>query len=62
MTDKAERAGNVFDELKWRGMVYDATPGAEAALAREKVTFYVGFDPSAKSLHVGSLSTIMGMV
>ncbi len=31
-------------------------------LAREKVTFYVGFDPSAKSLHVGSLSTIMGMV
>ena len=62
MTDTAERAGNVFDELKWRGMVYDATPGAEAALAREKVTFYVGFDPSAKSLHVGSLSTIMGMV
>ena len=62
MTDKAERAGNVFDELTWRGMVYDATPGAEAALAREKVTFYVGFDPSAKSLHVGSLSTIMGMV
>ena len=62
MTDTAKRAGNVFDELKWRGMVYDATPGAEAALARGKVTFYVGFDPSAKSLHVGSLSTIMGMV
>ena len=53
---------NVFDELRWRGMVYDSTPGAAAALAREKVTFYVGFDPSAKSLHVGSLSTIMGMV
>jgi len=53
---------SVFDELTWRGMVYDSTPGAAAALAREKVIFYVGFDPSAKSLHVGSLSTIMGMV
>ena len=62
MTDMGERPCNVFDELKWRGMVYDATPGAEATLAREKVTFYVGFDPSAKSLHVRSLSTIMGMV
>ena len=62
MTGFDERATGVFDEFTWRGMVYDATPGAAAALAREKATFYVGFDPSAKSLHVGSLSTIMGMV
>jgi len=60
MTD--EPATSVFDELTWRGMVYDSTPGAAEALAREKVTFYVGFDPSAKSLHIGNLSTIMGMV
>jgi len=62
MIEPDRAIGNVFDELTWRGMVYDATPGADAVLAREKVTFYVGFDPSAKSLHVGSLSTIMGMV
>jgi len=62
MSEPDRATGNVFDELTWRGMVYDATPGADTVLAREKVTFYVGFDPSAKSLHVGSLSTIMGMV
>ncbi|MBM3956771.1 MAG: tyrosine--tRNA ligase [Gemmatimonadetes bacterium] len=53
---------SVFDEFTWRGMVYDATPGAAAALAREKVTAYNGFDPSAKSLHVGNLVPIMGLV
>ena len=46
---------DLFDELHWRGLVYDATEGVRDVLAREKVTGYIGFDPSAASLHVGSL-------
>ncbi|HEY0512724.1 MAG TPA: tyrosine--tRNA ligase [Thermoanaerobaculia bacterium] len=52
---------NVFDEFEWRGMVYDATPGLRELLDREKLTAYIGFDPSAASLHVGSLLPIMGL-
>jgi tyrosyl-tRNA synthetase len=46
---------HLFDELTWRGLVYDATDGAAEALAREHVTAYVGFDPTAPSLHIGNL-------
>jgi tyrosyl-tRNA synthetase len=53
---------DVFSELKWRGMVYDATPGCAEMLASDKVTGYNGFDPSAKSLHMGNLIPIMGLV
>ncbi len=53
---------NVYDEFKWRGMVYAATEGLPEVLAKEKVTAYIGFDPSAPSLHVGSLLPIMGLV
>src|SRR5215216_1325306 len=52
---------NLFDELQWRGMVYDATEGVADALAGERVTAYIGFDPTASSLHVGSLLTVMGL-
>jgi tyrosyl-tRNA synthetase len=52
---------NVFDEFTWRGMVYDATEGLEALLARERVTAYIGFDPTASSLHVGSLLPVMAL-
>ncbi len=52
---------NVFDELRWRGMVYDATPEVEQALQTESLTVYVGFDPTADSLHVGSLLPLMGL-
>ncbi len=52
---------NVFDELRWRGIVYDATPDAEQALATERLKVYVGFDPTADSLHVGSLLPLMGL-
>src|SRR6478609_868311 len=52
---------NLFDEFKWRGMVYDATDGAAEMLAREKITCYIGFDPTASSLHVGSLLPIMAL-
>ena len=45
----------LFSELEWRGLVYDATEGVRDVLARGKVTGYIGFDPSAASLHVGSL-------
>jgi tyrosyl-tRNA synthetase len=53
---------NVFDEFESRGMVYDATENMRQSLAGEKVTGYIGFDPSASSLHVGNLLTLMGLV
>ena len=53
---------NVYDELEWRGSVYDVTAGAADILRNEKVTCYIGFDPSAPSLHVGSLVPILGLV
>jgi tyrosyl-tRNA synthetase len=52
---------NLLDELQWRGLVYDATDGVAGALASEHVTAYIGFDPTASSLHVGSLLTVMGL-
>ncbi|MFL6283940.1 MAG: tyrosine--tRNA ligase [Pyrinomonadaceae bacterium] len=52
---------NVFDDFMWRGMIYDATEGLQTALAKESVTAYIGFDPSAPSLHVGSLLPIMSL-
>src|ERR1044071_9576042 len=51
----------LFDELTWRGLVYHATEGLAELLATEHVTAYVGFDPTASSLHVGSLLTVMGL-
>jgi tyrosyl-tRNA synthetase len=52
---------NLFDELKWRGMVSEATDGLADIFANERVTAYIGFDPTASSLHVGSLLTVMGL-
>jgi tyrosyl-tRNA synthetase len=52
---------DLFSELQWRGLVYDSTHGAQELLAREKVTAYSGFDPTASSLHVGHLLPIMGL-
>jgi tyrosyl-tRNA synthetase len=52
---------DLFSELEWRGLVYDATEGVRDALAREKVTGYIGFDPTAASLHVGSLLMMMAL-
>ncbi len=53
---------NVFDEFKWRGLIFDSTEGLSEAFSTEKVTAYIGFDPSASSLHAGNLLTIMGLV
>jgi tyrosyl-tRNA synthetase len=52
---------NVYDEFQWRGMVYDATEGLSDLLAKESLTAYIGFDPTASSLHVGNLLTLMGL-
>ena len=52
---------DLVSELEWRGLIYDSTQGAKDVLAREKVTAYAGFDPSASSLHVGHLLPIMGL-
>ena len=46
---------DLYGEFEWRGLVYDQTDGVRDALAQGKVTGYIGFDPSAPSLHVGSL-------
>jgi tyrosyl-tRNA synthetase len=53
---------NVLDEFKWREMLFDASEGLEETLAQEQITAYIGFDPSASSLHVGSLLPVMGLV
>src|SRR6266571_2041542 len=52
---------NIYDEFQWRAMLYEATPELRDVLAREKVTAYIGFDPSAASLHVGNLLPVMGL-
>ena len=52
---------DVYQEFEWRGMVYEGTEGVRDVLAREKVTCYIGFDPTASSLHVGSLLPLMAL-
>jgi len=52
---------NLFEELEWRGMLYDSTEGLREQLATERLTAYIGFDPTSSSLHVGSLLTVMGL-
>lgn len=53
---------NLYEELQWRGVLYGATEGVEELLSKPQVTGYIGFDPTAASLHVGSLLPIMGLV
>ena len=48
-----------INELKWRELIFDKTPGVEDFFSNEKVTGYVGFDPTSKRLHVGNLLPIM---
>src|SRR5688500_5593555 len=52
---------SVFEEFEWRGMVSEATDGVRDALATGRVTAYIGFDPTASSLHIGNLLTVMGL-
>ncbi|ADQ19216.1 tyrosyl-tRNA synthetase [Leadbetterella byssophila DSM 17132] len=48
-----------IEELRWRGMIQDIMPGTEEQLNKEMTTGYIGFDPTARSLHIGNLATIM---
>lgn len=54
-------SNNIFEELKWRGLVYDYTEEIPALLANQKVNLYNGFDPTADSLHVGHLVPMIGL-
>ena len=52
---------NIIEELEWRGSLKDYTPGAKEILIKDKITCYNGFDPTAKSLHIGNLIPILGL-
>ncbi|RBL88277.1 tyrosine--tRNA ligase [Chitinophaga flava] len=53
---------NLIEELRWRGMLQDMMPGTEEQLQKEMTTAYIGFDPTAESLHIGSLVPILLLV
>ena len=50
---------NFVEELKWRGMIHDIMPGTEELLNKTKTSGYIGFDPTADSLHIGHMVQIM---
>jgi len=52
---------NLYDELSWRGLLADATDGLADLLGKEQITAYIGFDPTASSLHVGSLLVLTAL-
>lgn len=52
----------LINELQWRGMIHDIMPGTEDQLSKEMTTGYVGFDPTADSLHIGNLVPVMLLV
>jgi len=53
---------NFIEELRWRGMIRDMTPGTEEQLNREMTSGYIGYDPTSDSLHIGNLASIMMLV
>lgn len=53
---------NFVEELRWRGMLHDVMPGTEELLVKEHVSGYIGFDPTADSLHIGHLAQIMTLL
>ena len=53
---------SLIDELQWRGMIQDIMPGTKEQLDKEMTTAYIGFDPTADSLHIGSLVPIILLV
>ena len=50
---------NFIEDLQWRGMIHTVMPGTEEQLAKEVTSAYIGFDPTADSLHIGSLAPIL---
>ena len=53
---------NFIEELRWRGMIHDITPGTEEQLLKEMTSAYIGYDPTSDSLHIGNLASIMMLV
>jgi len=53
---------NFIEELRWRGMIHDMTPGTEEELAKAMTSAYIGYDPTSDSLHIGNLASIMMLV
>jgi len=53
---------NLIEELRWRGLIQDIIPGTEEQLQKEMTAGYIGFDPTADSLHIGSLVPILLLV
>ncbi|HRA10766.1 MAG TPA: tyrosine--tRNA ligase, partial [Chitinophagaceae bacterium] len=53
---------NLIEELRWRGLIQDIMPGTEDQLKKEMTSAYIGFDPTADSLHIGSLVPILLLV
>src|SRR5258706_1986691 len=53
---------NLIAELRWRGMIQDIMPGTDEQLQKEMTSAYIGFDPTADSLHIGSLVPILLLV
>lgn len=53
---------NFVEELKWRGMIHDIMPGTEELLSKEMTAGYIGFDPTADSLHIGHMVQVMLLV
>jgi tyrosyl-tRNA synthetase len=53
---------NFIEEFRWRGMLQDMTPGLEDFITKEQITGYIGFDPTATSLHIGNLATIILLI
>lgn len=55
-------SNSLIEELQWRGMIHDMMPGTDEQLNKEMTTGYVGFDPTADSLHIGNLVPVMLLV
>ena len=53
---------NFIEELRWRGMIHDMTPGTEEQLQKTMTSAYIGYDPTSDSLHIGNLASIMMLV
>jgi tyrosyl-tRNA synthetase len=58
MTEKTKKT-NFIEEAEWRGMIHDIMPGTQQQLEKEMTTAYVGIDPTADSLHIGHLVSVM---
>jgi tyrosyl-tRNA synthetase len=58
----SQRKMNLIHELRWRGLIQDIVPGTEEQLNKEMTSGYIGFDPTADSLHIGSLVPILILV